>query len=427
MGKAMSNKKKVVVTGMGAVCPLGTDVKTIWDRLISGASGLSVLPHDVVSDIPAKVGGLVPGVDEDAEGGFDISRYVDSKEQRKMDRFIAFALAATEQAVTQAAWRPTSDHERSRTATIIGSGIGGFHTLKSAILTVEEKGARRLSPFTVPSFLANLAAGWISIRYGFGGPLGAPVTACAAGGQAIGDGMRMIQNGEADVVVCGGTEACIDRVALGGFAAAKAMSTKYNETPTRASRPFDQDRDGFVMGEGAGVIVIEEKDHAISRGADILCELVGYGTSSDAYHLTAGHPEGDGALRAMRAALDHAGMKPTQIDHVNAHATSTPVGDRGELMALQRLFEGGHSPAISSTKGATGHLLGGAGGLEAVFSVLALQHQVVPPTLNLSAKDAVAADLDLIGPVAAKRKVSTVLSNGFGFGGVNASLIFSKV
>lgn len=422
----MTYNEKIVVTGLGAVCPLGADVETIWKRLVEGSSGLSRLPEEIVSDIPSKVGGLVPNITEDAEGGFDVSRYVDTKEQRKIDSFITFALAATDQALTQASWLPKTDQEKTRTATIIGSGIGGFHALKSAVLTVEHRGSRRLSPFTVPSFLANLAAGWVSIRYGFGGPLGAPVTACAAGGQAIGDGARLIRNGEADVVVCGGTESCVDRVALGGFAAAKAMSTSFNETPTQSSRPFDADRDGFVMGEGAGIIVIERERHAKARDATILCELSGYGTSADAFHLTAGHPEGDGAFRAMQAALKDAGMKPQEIDHVNAHATSTPVGDRGELMALKRLFSGSPSPAISGTKGATGHLLGGAGGLEAVFSVLALRDQVVPPTLNLSIQDSAAADLTIIGPFAKGRDVNAVLSNGFGFGGVNASVIFSR-
>jgi 3-oxoacyl-[acyl-carrier-protein] synthase II len=416
---------RIVVTGMGVVSPLGARVEPMWKRLIAGQSGIRRLDDAIVPDVDCKLGGVVPDRAEDPDG-FDLETAVPVKDRKKMDRFIQFAVEASRQALEEAGWAPTDGRDQERTATIIGSGIGGFHAIAEAVRTVDARGAKRLSPFTVPSFLVNLAAGQVSIIFGLKGPLGAPVTACAAGVQAIGDGMRLIRSGEADVVVCGGAEACIHRVALGSFAAARALSTGFNEQPTKASRPFDVDRDGFVMGEGAGIVVLETEAHARARGATPLAEAVGYGTSADAYHMTSGPPDGNGALRAMRGALAMAGVAPAAIGYLNAHATSTQVGDAGELAAMRTIFGGGEGPAISSTKSATGHLLGAAGGLEAVISILALREGVLPPTLNLEHPDPAGEGLDLIGPEARERKVDYVLSNGFGFGGVNASVIFKR-
>lgn len=415
--------RRVVVTGLGLVTPLGVGADFVWNRLLAGDSGLVRLSPDVAPDIAAQVAGVVPEGPE--AGQFDIDRVVSSKDQKKMDRFIGFALAAADEALAQAAWSPIGEVGRLSTATIVGSGIGGFPALAQAVRTTDARGARRLSPFTVPSFLANLASGWISIRHGFTGPIGAPVTACAAGVQAIGDAARLIRNHEADVAVCGGSEAAIHHVSLGGFAASRALSTAFNDDPERASRPFDAGRDGFVMGEGAGVLVIEALDHALARGARPLAELVGYGTSADAYHLTAGPEDGAGALRAMRAALKQAGVSPDQVGHLNAHATSTPVGDAGELAAIRTLFGAAGGPAISATKASTGHLLGGAGGMEAVFTVLALHRGMLPPTKNLDAPDPLTEGLDIVTSARATQ-VDLALSNGFGFGGVNASVLFRR-
>lgn len=418
--------RRVVVTGLGVVGPLGCGADLVWRRLIGGRSGIRALPEEIVSDVPSKVGGVVPSIAEDAEGGFDPDRAVPHKDQRKMDRFIQFAMAATDEALGQAGWTPRDEAEGDRAATVFASGVGGFPAMAEAVRITAEKGARRLSPFTIPSFLVNLAAGQISIRHGLRGPIGAPVTACAASVQAIGDAARMIRAGEADVAVAGGSEACIHRVSLGGFAAARALSTRYNDRPETASRPFDAGRDGFVMGEGAATLILESLDHAQARGASPLAELVGYGTSADAYHMTSGREDGDGAQRAMRLALAQAGVQPDAIGYLNAHATSTPVGDAGELAAIHAVFGADGSPAISSTKSATGHLLGAAGAIEAVFSILALRHGVLPPTLNLDDADPAAAGLDLIGPKARHAKVGYALSNGFGFGGVNASVLFKR-
>lgn len=416
--------RRIVVTGMGAVSPLGCGVETNWSRLIAGKSGLRKLSDNFVGELPAKVAGVVPDLAEDSEGGFDPNRAAPHKDQKKMDRFILFALLAAEEAVAQAGWRPESTHELERTATIIGSGVGGFPAIADAVRLADTKGVRRLSPFTVPSFLVNLAAGQVSIKHGFKGALGAPVTACAAGVQAIGDAARIIRAGEADVALAGGAEACIERTSLGGFAAARALSTGFNETPTKASRPFDKDRDGFVMGEGAGLLVIEEREHALARGAKILAELVGYGTSADAYHMTSGPEDGDGARRSIQQALAQAGIAPSDVQHLNAHATSTPVGDLGELAAIKSVFGTTNSVAVSSTKSATGHLLGAAGGLEAIYSVLALRDQIAPATLNLEHPDDAAEGVDLVRGEARPLKIEHVLSNGFGFGGVNASVLF---
>lgn len=418
--------RRVVVTGMGVVSPLGVGTEAAWSRLVAGKSGLSRLPADLAPDVPAQVAGRVRSVEEDPEAGFDIDAAVPGKDQKKMDRFIAFAIAAADEAIAQAKWAPETEEQKARTATVIATGIGGFPAIAEAVRTTDERGVRRLSPFTVPSFLANLASGWVSIKHGFKGPLGAPVTACAAGVQAIGDAARMIRAGEADVAICGGAESTIDRVSLGSFAAARALGSAFNDTPEKASRPFDADRDGFIMGEGAGILVIEDLEHALARGATPIVELVGYGTSADAYHLTAGPEDGDGAARSMRTALAQAKVKPEEVGHLNAHATSTPVGDKGELAAIKSVFGTGDGPAVSATKSATGHLLGAAGGLEAVFTALALRDQVMPPTLNLETPDEAADGIDLVAKTARPAELTYALSNGFGFGGVNASVLFKR-
>lgn len=417
--------KRIVVTGMGIISPLGCGVEHVWRALVQGQSGIRPLPEDIVQDIPCKIAGQVPSVEQDPQHGFDPLAVIPAKERKKMDRFIEFALVAAHEALTQAQWFPQLEALRERTATIIATGIGGFNEIAAAVETTHSRGPRRLSPFTVPSFLANLAAGHVSIAHGFRGPIGAPVTACAAGAQAIGDAVRLIRSGEADIALCGGSEAAIHRVSLGGFAAAKALSSVFNDQPASASRPFDQQRDGFVMGEGAGLLVIESLEHAQARGATPLAEVVGYGTSADAYHLTAGPEDGSGARRAMTTAIRQAGITPAEIQHINAHATSTQVGDKGELAAIRALFA--DSPvAITSTKSATGHLLGAAGGVEAIFSILALRDQLAPPTLNLHQPDTAAEGLDLVALTARPMPMEYVLSNGFGFGGVNASLIFRR-
>lgn len=417
--------RRVVVTGLGVVAPLGVGVEPVWNRLVLGHSGLVRLSDAVAADLPARVAGVVPDRADDP-AGFDPEVAIAPKDLKKMDRFIRFAMVAAREAVGQAGWQPQDPTAQGRTATVIASGVGGFPAMMEAARTVAERGTRRLSPFTVPSFLANLAAGQVSIAHGFKGPIGTPVTACAASAQAIGDAARMIRAGEVDVAVCGGAEACIDTVSLGAFAAARALSTGYNDRPAAASRPFDRGRDGFVMGEGAGMVVIEALEHALLRGAVPLAELVGYGTTADAYHMTAGPEDGAGAARAMRQALAAAGLEPAAIGYLNAHATSTPVGDAGELAAIRTVFGAGAGPAISSTKSATGHLLGAAGGLEAVFSIQALRSGRLPATLNLEEPDEAAAGLDLIGPPGRRLQVEYAMSNAFGFGGVNATLIFRR-
>lgn len=428
------NRKRVVVTGMGMVTPLGCGVDTVWRRLLSGASGLRRLSDEFCAGLDAQVGAQVPSIQEDAEAGLDIDRFVSIKDKKKMDRFIVLALAAADEALTQAGWAPSSLHEQERTATVIASGIGGFPAIAEAVRTVDSRGPRRLSPFTVPSFLINLAAGQVSIRYGLKGPLGAPVTACAASVQALGDGARLIHSGEADVVVCGGTEASINLVTQAGFAAAWALSTAYSDTPIQASRPFDRHRDGFVVGEGAGILVIESLEHALARGAKPLAELVGYGTSADAHHITSGPEDGSGAARAMQSALRQAGIDAPKVQHVNAHATSTQVGDAAEIAAFRTVFsvptsdsvQNVSGPAISATKSATGHLLGAAGAVEAIFTVMALRDQTAPPTLNLTEPDVLSVGLNLVQLQPRAVEMEYALSNGFGFGGVNASVIFKK-
>ncbi|MGY5803078.1 beta-ketoacyl-ACP synthase II [Rhizobium sp. LEGMi12c] len=417
---------RIVVTGMGLVSPLGVGVNASWKRLVEGRSGLRLLPEEMVADLAAKIGGVVPDIAEDPEAGFDVDRYVPVKDQKKMDRFILFAMAAAEEAILQAGWQPTDVGALERTATVIASGVGGFPAIADAVRTAETKGVRRLSPFTIPSFLVNLAAGQVSIRYGYKGPLGAPVTACAASVQAIGDAARLIRSGEAEVAICGGAEACIDKVSLGGFAAARALSTGFSNRPEEASRPFDSGRDGFVMGEGAGMLVIETLEHALARGATPLAELVGYGTAADAYHMTAGPDDGDGARRAMLAALSQARISPAEVKHLNAHATSTQVGDRGEMEAIKTVFGREGAIAVSGTKAATGHLLGAAGGMEAIFTIMALRDQIAPPTRNLQDPDAAAEGIDIVGATARPMAMEYAISNGFGFGGVNASALFRR-
>lgn len=420
------SKQRIVVTGMGIVSPLGCGIEPVWRRLLAGDSGVAELPAAVVADLPTRIGGQVPDIAHDPEAGFDLERAVPAKEQKKMDRFITFALAAAREALAQANWQPESEAQRERTATVIGSGIGGFPAIAQAVTTTAEKGPRRLSPFTIPAFLANMAAGHVSLAFGLKGPMGTPVAACAAGVQAIGDAVRLLRSDEADVVLCGGSEAAIDRVSLGGFAAARALSTGFNDQPQAASRPFDTARDGFVMGEGAGLLVVETLEHALARGATPLAEVVGYGTTADAYHLTAGPEDGSGARRAMELALKQAGVAPHQVQHLNAHATSTPVGDRGELAAIKALFGENSGLAVTSTKASTGHLLGAAGGIESIFTLLALRDQIAPPNRNLTQPDPAAEGVDLVGPTARPMAMEYALSNGFGFGGVNASVLFRR-
>ncbi|MCP4318917.1 MAG: beta-ketoacyl-ACP synthase II [Hyphomicrobiales bacterium] len=419
-------QEKIVVTGMGLVTPLGCGVKSVWERLIAGKSGIVSNDRVDCGDLPAKIAGLVPDISVD-EHGLAIDAVVDTKERRKVDLFTIYALAAAEEALAQAGWMPDEESLRDRTGTIVATGIGGFPVITEAVKTLETRGPRRLSPFVVPAFLANLAAGNISIRYGFKGPIGAPVTACAAGLQAIGDAMRIIRSGEADVVLAGGTDACIDRLCIGGFAAARALSTR-NDAPERASRPFDRDRDGFVLGEGAGLVVLETLEHALARGATPLVEVSGYGTSADAWHLTAGPEDGSGAARALSACIGMTGSSLDNFDYVNAHATSTPVGDRGEIAALRAIFgERINRLAVSSTKSAIGHLLGAAGGVEAVFTAMALRTGVLPPTLNCDQPEDTFADLDFVPNTARKTAIREALCNGFGFGGVNATIAMRSI
>lgn len=420
------SQRRVVITGIGAVSPLGCDIETIWQRLLAGESGIRTLPEEIAATLSVKIGGQVLTLEQDPQSGFDPDLAVLPKDQKKMDRFIQFAMAAADQAIAHAGWQAESAEQQERTATVVGSGIGGFPAIAHAVRTNDSRGAKRLSPFTIPSFLVNLAAGQVSIKHHFKGPIGAPVTACAAGVQAIGDAVRLIRNDEADIALCGGAEAAIDTVSLGGFAAAKAMSTGFNDQPHTASRPFDSARDGFVMGEGAGMLIIEELEHALARGAKPLAEIVGYGTSGDAYHMTSGAEDGEGAGRAMRQALRQAGIQPSEVQHLNAHATSTPVGDLGEINAIKNLFGADGKLAVTSTKSATGHLLGAAGGLETIFTLLAIRDQIVPPTLNLENKDPAAEGLNIVGNTAQPCEITYALSNGFGFGGVNACVLLKR-
>jgi 3-oxoacyl-[acyl-carrier-protein] synthase II len=417
--------RRVVVTGIGLVTPLGVGGETVWRRLLDGQSGIRGIQSFDVSDLPAKIAGQVPR-GETASGSFNADDWVPPKDQRRMDEFIVFALAAAEQAVTDAGWKPDGADDRERTGVMVGSGIGGLPGITEGAITLHERGPRRISPFFIPSNLINLASGHVSIRYGFGGPNHAVVTACSTGAHAIGDAARIIMWDDADVMVCGGTEAAVCRLGIAGFAASRALSTAFNDEPDRASRPWDRARDGFVMGEGAGILVLEELEHAKRRGAKIYAEVVGYGMSGDAHHITAPAEDGNGAFRAMRNAMKRAAIGLDQIDYVNAHGTSTQVGDEIELGAVKRLFgEHAYKLSMSSTKSSIGHLLGAAGSVEAIFSILAMRDGIVPPTLNLE-NPSPGCDIDLVPRRAKERQVRYALSNSFGFGGTNASLVFAR-
>jgi 3-oxoacyl-[acyl-carrier-protein] synthase II len=416
--------RRVVVTGIGVISPLASGAEITWQRLLKGESGIRGIQAFDVQDLPCKIAGMVPRGDA-AGGGFNADSYVPPKDQRKMDTFIVYAMGAATQAIEDSGWMPQDEESRQRTGVIIGSGIGGLEAIYDTSITLHEKGPRRISPFFIPSALINLASGHVSIKYGFKGPNHSVVTACSTGAHAIGDGARLIALDDADVMVAGGAEAAICRLGVAGFAAARALSTGFNDTPERASRPWDKDRDGFVMGEGSGVVVLEELEHAKKRGAKIYGEVVGYGLSGDAHHITAPSEDGNGAFRAMQMALKRAKLNPEHIDYVNAHGTSTPLGDEIELGAVKRLFgDAAYKLSMSSTKSAIGHLLGAAGSVEAVFALLSIRDQVAPPTLNLE-NPSDGCDIDLVPKQAKKRKIKHALSNSFGFGGTNASLIFA--
>ncbi len=417
--------RRVVVTGMGIACPLGLGVENVWKRLVNGESGLGAIQSFDVSQLPAKIAGQVP-VGTKAEGKLDVNEWVPVKDQKKMDRFIQLALVAAAEAVEDAGWLPQDEEARCRTGVMIGSGIGGLPTIYEASQLISQGKSRRISPFFIPSALINLASGHVSIRYGLKGPNHSVVTACATGVHALGDAARLIALNDADVMVAGGSEAAVSEIGMAGFAASRALSTAFNDTPAAASRPWDKDRDGFVMGEGAGVLVLEEYEHAKARGAKIYAEVIGYGMSGDAYHITAPTEDGDGAFRAMKASLRSAGLQPSEIQYVNAHGTSTPMGDDLELQAVERLWgDAAKGLAMSSTKSAIGHLLGAAGAVEGIFSILAIRDGVAPPTLNLESPSR-ESPIDRVAKTAQERKIDVALSNSFGFGGTNASIIFRR-
>ena len=417
--------RRVVVTGMGIVSPLGVGVEHVWKRLIAGESGISAIQSFDVADMPCRIAGTIPRGGK-AEGKLDVAEYVPPKDHKKMDRFIQYAMAAGTEAVEDSGWLPTDEEDRCATGVMIGSGIGGVETIFDGSALILAGKGKRLSPFFIPSALINLASGNFSIKYGFKGPNHSAVTACATGVHAIGDAARLIAFGDADVMVAGGAEAPVNPIGMWGFCAARAMSTGFNDTPALASRPWDKDRDGFVMGEGAGVVVLEEYEHARKRGAKIYAEIAGYGMSGDAHHITAPAEGHEGAFRAMKAALRSGGLTPSDIQYINAHGTSTPLGDDLELEAVERLFgDAARGVAMSSTKSATGHLLGAAGAIEAIFSILAIRDGVAPPTLNLEQPSRPSA-IDRVALTAQERRIDVVLSNSFGFGGTNASIIFKK-
>ena len=418
--------RRVVVTGLGMVTPLGSGVEHTWQRLLSGQSGIKRIEKFDVSDISCKIAGQVPRGDG-SDGTFDPDHWMEPKEQRKVDDFIIFAMGAAKQALDDADWHPQQYEDQITSGVLMGSGIGGVEGIAETALLLRDRGPRRVSPFFIPGRLINLASGYVSIAHSLKGPNHAVVTACSTGSHAIGDAGRLIALGDADVMVAGGTELPVNRISLAGFAACRALSTGFNDTPERASRPYDRDRDGFVMGEGAGAVVLEEYDHAKRRGARIYAELIGYGLSGDAYHITAPAEDGDGASRCMNAAIRRAGVSAADIDYINAHGTSTPLGDEIELRAVERLV--GNAAArisMSSTKSSIGHLLGAAGAVEAVFCLLAMRDQVVPPTINLD-NPSIETAIDLVPHKAHKRQINVVLSNSFGFGGTNASLVFRRL
>jgi len=426
--------RRVVVTGMGMVSPLGFGVDYNWDAITNSKSGLGKIEHFQdpynIDDFASKIAGVIPKTKDEnpTNGQFNADLFVPPKDQRKMDPFIVYGMAAAEEAIKDSGWAPENDEQRERTGVLVGAGIGGITTMYESARTLAERGPKRLSPFCIPAMLINLASGHISIKHGFKGPNHSVVTACSSGAHAIGDSARLIMLGDADVMVAGGAEAAVTPLSVGGFAAARALSTSYNDDPTAGSRPFDEGRDGFVIAEGSGVIVLEEYEHAKARGAKIYAEVIGYGLSGDAYHITTPAEDGDGGFRAMRAALKRAEINPEDIDYINAHGTSTPVGDGIECTAVKRLFE----PALdkismSSTKSAIGHLLGAAGAVEAIYSIKAIETGILPPTLNLDNVAEPCKGLDLVPKIAKEKKVTTVLSNSFGFGGTNASLIMRAV
>lgn len=418
--------RRVVVTGLGMVTPLACGVEQTWQRLINGESGARRIQTFDVSDLPAKIACQVPRGDG-SNDSFNPDQWMEPKEQRKVDDFIIFAVAAAQQALADAGWKPQTYEDQTSTGVMIGSGIGGLTGIAETAIVLKERGPRRVSPFFIPGRLINLASGYVSIAHGLKGPNHAVVTACSTGAHAIGDAARLVALGDAEVMVAGGAESPISRIGMAGFVACRALSTSFNDTPARASRPYDRDRDGFVMGEGAGIVVLESYEHARSRGARIYAELIGYGLSGDAYHITAPAENGDGALRCMNAAIKRAGISPAAIDYINAHGTSTPLGDEIELGAVDRLV--GNAAArisMSSTKSSIGHLLGAAGAVEAIFSILAMRDRVVPPTINLD-NPSVETAIDLVPHHSKKRDIDIVLSNSFGFGGTNASLVFRRI
>ena len=424
--------RRVVITGIGIVSPLAATREATWERLIAGKSGAGRIDTFDPSDLPSQIACQVPwitgrGGGEGDPHAFDPEKFVSKKEMRRIDEFILYAMAAADEAVDDANWHPTETEDQERTGVLIGSGIGGLESIYETAITLQDQGPRKVSPFFIPSALINLASGQVSIKHGFKGPNHAVVTACATGAHAIGDSSRLIKYGDADVMVAGGSEAVIGKIGIAGFCAAKAMSTGFNDTPEKASRPYDKDRDGFVMGEGAAVLVLEEYEHAKARGAKIYAEVIGYGLTGDAYHITAPAEGAEGGYRAMKMALKHAGIDPSEIDYVNAHGTSTPKGDEGEAGAVERAF-GDHAKnmSMSSTKSAVGHLLGAAGAIEGAFCALAIRDQVMPPTLNLD-NPSFETVLDLIPHKAKKGRVRAAMSNSFGFGGTNASLILREV
>src|SRR5256885_8595590 len=418
--------RRVVVTGLGMVTPLGCGVEATWKRLLAGESGARRIEKFNVEDLAAKIACQIPRGDG-SDGTYNPDQWMEPKEQRRVDDFIVYAMCAARQAIEQSGWKPTNYEDQITTGVMIGSGIGGIEGIAETSLVLADKGPRRVSPSFIPGRIINLASGYVSIEFGLKGPTHAVATACSTGAHAIGDSARLIALGDADVMVAGGTESPVCRLAIAGFAACRALSTSFNDEPERASRPYDRDRDGFVMGEGAGCVVLEEYEHAKARGAKIYAELIGYGLSGDAYHITAPAEDGDGAYRCMSAAIRRAGIDPASIDYINAHGTSTPLGDEIEVHAVERVVgNAAGRVSMSSTKSSIGHLLGAAGAVEGIFSVLAIRDQIVPPTINLD-NPSVDTPLDLVPHEARKRDIHGVLSNSFGFGGTNASLVFRRV
>ena len=419
--------RRVVITGIGSVNPLGETAEKSWQKLIAGQSGAGPITGFDVSDLPCQIACHVDRANEQGEGGFNPDIYVEPKEQKRMDDFIIYAMAASDMALADSGYKPENEEQEYRTGVLIGAGIGGLQGIEAGAHTVRDRGPRRLSPFFIPGALINLAGGQVSIKHGLKGPNHAVVTACSTGAHAIGDAARLIMLDDADVMVAGGTESALCRLGIAGFAACRALSTGFNDAPEQGSRPYDKDRDGFVMGEGAGIVILEEYEHAKARGANIYAEVVGYGLSGDAYHITSPAEDGSGGFRSMQAALKRSGLSPEDIGYVNAHGTSTPLGDEIELKAVERLFGGAADGLnMSSTKSAIGHLLGAAGAVEAIFSVLAIRDGIVPPTLNLD-NPSVASPINLVPHKAQEREVKAALSNSFGFGGTNASLVFKAV